>query len=202
MSEIKDEKKKENENWGRTLMLTPKEENIQEILLKFMEDKGEGGCPAFSPDFMLRNLKDNFNAKNLIVGPKTLEKVLLKSSALHFDSEVTGTVSKYQNKATVTYTFSPNSSDDIIIAKIGGKEISKGEHTIENVGLTVFYKLQIQLEYAGIVDWKLVITAIEADGIPLKLLNFDEGNIKVSNNSTIKVRDKSVVNRFLNTLEI
>lgn len=183
--------------------LTDREKTIQEILLKFMEENGQGGCPAFSPDFLLKNIKPILLETKKInrIGKSTLEGIFKKSPVLLYDNQVTGTVSMFIY-ATIKYKFTPVNEMNVIVAKIGGQDITKGERLLRDVRLTDRYFLPIQIKYSGIVEWELEITKITTnDGIELYINNFSETGIKVINNKTVIVRDKVKVNRNLETSE-
>lgn len=184
------ENSNENENFGRTTMqlpnLTPREENIHKILLKFMDDNGQGGCPAFSPDFLLKKVKPILkNVGIRRVGKNTFEGVLKKSPVILFDEQITGTATR---TAIVTYKFEPNNEHDFVSGFIGGHEISVNkEHTLYSVVLGENETLPIHIKYAGIVDWKLTISQIKlSDTYELELVNIEGSDLSVSNNNYIR----------------
>ncbi|CAM1364107.1 hypothetical protein [Tenacibaculum xiamenense] len=177
---------------GRTMLdipkLTPREKTVQEILLKFMEDNGQGGCPAFSPDFLLQNIKPQLKEKGIErVGKSALESVFTKSAEMFYDSKSTGTVFRLP-KASVSYKLEPNLGFEFNKGTIGGTSISPGEGTI-NVLMASNLRLPVEVNYGGIVEWSLTIKSIELEnGVVLELRNESGYSYQVINNSVIKGR--------------
>lgn len=195
----------ENENsMGRALVFTPKQEKVRQLILDFMDDNGEGGCPAFSPDFLFENLHANFKKQDLRVGLKTLKNLLEASPEVHYDYTVTGTVFRIQIAKEITYNFVPNNPANVVSAKIGNKVITNGEGSLTNVSLGLNETLPVSIHYNGLVEWKLTINNIKiSDTYELELINIhneDPTGISVIDNSIITVKGVNKPYKEYNTI--